>query len=196
MIASLRGTLSLRDPSDIVIETDGGTGYTLQVPIGVFERLPALGSRVQLLTELVVREDNWSLFGFDSAAEREVFRRLMAASGVGPRLALAILSTLGPDRTVRSIRERDLAALASVPGIGRKKAERIVLELTDRLDDVPAAGATNAMSSPATAAARALVSLGFPAAAAERAVRGVIDANAEADTETIIRRALAELRAK
>ena len=137
MIASVEGTLALRDPTGIVITTAGGTGYQLEVPLGVFERLPAVGTTLQLHTELVVREDAWALYGFDTPLERAVFRRLLGASGVGARIALAMLSALGPDRTVRAIREKDLAALASVPGIGKKKAERLVLELGDRLDDLP-----------------------------------------------------------
>ncbi len=184
MIASLRGTLVVRDPMGIVIETAGGTGYLVDVPLGVFERLPALGQPVQLHTELVVREDAWSLFGFDSLTERAVFRRLMAASGVGPRLAIAILSTLGPERTVRAVLDKDLAALASVSGIGKKKAERIVLELGDRLDDLPAAAP---VAMPSADAVRALVALGYSAAAAETAIRTALDGGAPQDTAALVR---------
>ena len=106
------------------------------MPLGVLERLPANGTRISLHTELVVREDGWSLYGFDRVVEREVFQRLLGASGFGPRLALALISALGGDRTVRSIKGKDLAALSSVPGIGKKKAERLVLELQDKLDDI------------------------------------------------------------
>ena len=190
MIASVRGVLVLRDPEGIVIETPGGTGYHIQVSIGVFERLPAVGHDVRLDTELVVREDGWSLFGFDHAMERMVFQRLMSASGVGPRLALAILSTLGPDRTVRAVRDRDLAALGQVPGIGRKKAERIALELGDRLNDLPA---TEPVAAPSADAVRALVGLGYPAAAAEAAVRAALDGGASHDTAALVRRALQEM---
>jgi len=193
MIASIRGTLVVRDPTGIVIETAGGTGYLVEVPLGVFERLPAAGSPVTLHTELVVREDSWSLYGFDGVTERAVFRRLLDASGVGPRLALAILSALGPERTVRAVRDRDLAALATVSGIGRKKAERIAIELTDRLDDLPAA---EAVPMPSADAVRALVKLGYPAAAAEAAVRVAIDRGAEQDTAALLRRALSELARK
>ena len=193
MIASIRGTLVVRDPTGIVIETAGGTGYLVEVPLGVFERLPAAGSPVMLHTELVVREDSWSLYGFDGVTERAVFRRLLDASGVGPRLALAILSALGPERTVRAVRDRDLAALATVSGIGRKKAERIAIELTDRLDDLPAA---EAVPMPSADAVRALVKLGYPAAAGEAAVRVAIDRGAEQDTAALLRRALSELARK
>ena len=196
MIASVSGVLVLRDPSGIVVETAGGTGYLLEVPLSVFERLPAAGERVQLNTELVVREDAWSLYGFDTLAERAVFRRLMGASGVGPRLALAILSGLGPDRTVRAIREKDLAVLASVSGIGKKKAERIVLELIDRLDDLPVAAQSTESRTPSADAVRALVKLGYTPAASETAVRAALDAGKTQDTAALVRRALSELTRK
>jgi Holliday junction DNA helicase RuvA len=183
--------LLFRDPTGVVLEV-AGVGYQVAVPLGVFERLPAAGEMVHLYTELVVREDDWSLYGFDSPVQRTIFRRLMAASGVGARLALAILSALGPDRTVRAIRERDLAALSTVPGIGRKKAERIALELTDRLDDLPTA-AGPAASSPASEAVRALVALGYASPAADAAVRAATDSGTAADTASLVRRALLEL---
>ena len=193
MIASLRGTLAVRDPSGIVVETTGGVGYLVEVPLGTFERLPAVGSEVRLLTELVVREDAWMLFGFDGAVERAVFRRLMGAAGVGARLALAILSTLGAERTVRAVRDKDLAVLASVSGIGRKKAERIVLELGDRMDDLPAAAP---VASPAADAVRALMALGYPAALAAAAVRAAADSSGTLETAALVRRALTDLTRK
>jgi Holliday junction DNA helicase RuvA len=196
MIALVTGVLALRDPSGIVIDTAGGTGYLLEVPLSVFERLPAAGERVQLHTELVVREDAWSLYGFDTATERAVFRRLMGASGVGPRLALAILSALGPERTVRAIRDRDLAVLASVSGIGKKKAERIALELRDRIDDLPVAAETGESRLPSADAVRALVKLGYTPAASETAVRAALDAGTSPDTAGLVRRALSELTRK
>ncbi|HEY3934191.1 MAG TPA: Holliday junction branch migration protein RuvA [Gemmatimonadales bacterium] len=193
MIASIRGILAVRDPSGVVVDTASGIGYRIEVPLGVFERLPPVGSTVQLYTELVVREDAWALYGFDAVVERAVFGRLMGASGVGPRLALAILSALGPDRTVRAVRDRDLAALASVSGIGRKKAERITLELADRLDDLPVGAGPAAPPIPSADAVRALVTLGFAAAPAEIAVRRIIDQGGPQDTAVLVRRALSEL---
>ena len=195
MIASLRGTLAVRDPSGIVVETPGGVGYLVDVPLGTFERLPPVGAEVRLLTELVVREDAWMLFGFDSPIERAVFRRLMGAAGVGARLALAILSTLGAERTVRAVRDKDLAVLASVSGIGRKKAERIVLELGDRMDDLPAT-ATATVASPAADAVRALMALGYPAAQADAAVRAASDSGGTLETAALVRRALNDLTRK
>ena len=188
MIASLRGILTHRDPTGLVIEV-AGVGYAVEVPLGTFERLPAAGKEGTLHTELVVREELWSLYGFDRAVDRAIFRRLLGASGVGARLALAIMSSLGSDRAVRAIRDRDLAVLSSVPGIGKKKAERISLELADRLDDLPA---TAPVVSPSSDAVRALVALGWPTAQAETAVRGVADA-ASLDTAALVRRALNDL---
>ncbi|MEP6591976.1 MAG: Holliday junction branch migration protein RuvA [Gemmatimonadota bacterium] len=195
MIALVEGTLALRDPTGIVIATAGGTGYQIEVPLGVFERLPPLGSKTQLHTELVVREDAWALYGFDTPTERAVFRRLLGASGVGARIALAMLSALGPDRTVRAIREKDLAALSSVPGIGKKKAERLVLELGDRLDDLPVSNAagTSTVPAPSADAVRALSALGYPASAAEAAVRSAIEQGTALDTAALVRRALTDL---
>ena len=192
MIASITGTLAVRDLDGIVVQTAGGTGYLIDVPLGVFERLPAAGTTVHLHTELVVREDGWSLYGFDTPIERAVFRRLLGAAGVGPRLALSILSALGPERTVRAVRDKDLAALGTVSGIGKKKAERIVLELGDRLDDLPMAAP---IPTPAADAVRALMALGYPQTAADAAVRAASDAGTT-DTAALVRRALSELSRK
>ncbi len=188
MIASVSGVLTEKAPESIVIQTDGGVAYALTVPLGVFERLPAPGARVSLYTELVVREDGWSLFGFDQPGERAVFQRLLGASGFGPRLALALLSTLGPERTVRSIQQKDIAALSTVNGIGRKKAERLVLELSDRFRDLGADLPTRPIG-PAEEAVSALVGLGYPQAVAEEAVREVV-ADGAGDTARVIRQAL------
>ncbi len=194
MIATVAGVLVEREGDTIVVQTDGGVGYALTVPLGVAERLPGKGARVSLHTELVVKEDGWSLFGFDRPAERTVFQRLLGASGFGPKLALALLSALGAERTVRSIRSRDLAALSSVGGIGRKKAERLVLELQDRFGDVgleppaPAGGG-------AGEAVTALIGLGYGAGAAEDAVRAALAAGDSQDTSQLIRRALRQLAA-
>jgi Holliday junction DNA helicase RuvA len=192
MIASITGVLADREGETVVVQTDSGVGYAVTVPLGVFERLPPRGSRVSLYTELVVREDAWALFGFDRPADRLVFQRLLGASGFGPKLALAVLSALGPDRTVRSIRERDIAALSTVTGIGRKKAERLVLELRDRFDDVAQSPAERPASG-SDQAVRALLALGYAPAAAEEAVRGVLANGAGGDTAVVVRQALAAL---
>ena len=195
MIAIVTGTLAARDGETIVVQTDGGVGYEITVPTGVAGRLPAPGGRVSLHTELVVKEDGWSLFGFDRAAERRIFQRLLGASGFGPKLALALLSALGAERTVRSILGRDLAALSSVGGIGRKKAERLVLELRDRFEDVPLEPET-ARTAGSDEAVRALVGLGYGAGAAEDAVRAALAAGSEQEAPQLIRRALQRLASR
>lgn len=189
MIATIQGTLTERDDDTIVIETAGGVGYAVTVPLGVFERLPQAGATVRLFTELVVREDGWLLFGFDQATERRIFQRLLGASGFGPRLALALLSTLGPDRTVKSIKGKDIAALATVSGIGRKKAERLILELSDKFGDVEIE-ATRTIPRPAEEAVQALTALGYAPAVAEDAVRQVIGTVEEGDTAQVVKKAL------
>jgi len=192
VIARVTGVLVERAGDGLVIETDGGVGYAVTVPSGVAERLPATGARVSLFTELVVKEDGWALFGFDRAMERMVFQRLLDASGFGPKLALAMLSALGPERTVRSILARDLTALSSVSGVGRKKAERLVLELQDKFGDV-------SLQSPAPRAAgtedavQALVGLGYGPGAADEAVRAALADGAPSETSQLIRQALQRL---
>ena len=192
MIARVSGVLAERAGDTIVVETDGGVGYALSVPAGVAERLPPPGGRVSLFTELVVKEDGWSLFGFDRAAERMVFQRLLGASGFGPKLALALLSALGAERTVRSILARDLAALSSVSGVGRKKAERLVLELQDKFGDIslqtPAARAPGGDD-----AVQALVGLGYGPGDADEAVRAALADGSPSETSQLIRRALQRL---
>lgn len=192
MIARVSGVLAERAGDTIVVETDGGVGYALAVPAGVAERLPPAGGRVSLFTELVVKEDGWSLFGFDRPAERAVFQRLLGASGFGPKLALAVLSALGAERTVRSILSRDLAALSSVSGVGRKKAERLVLELQDKFGDVSLQ--TPAPRGPGSdEAVQALVGLGYGPGVADEAVRAALADGPPGETSQLIRRALQRL---
>jgi len=178
VIARITGTLAAKDLDRVEITTDGGVAYELVIPLSVFEMLPRVGEPVMLFTHLVVRDDGWLLCGFASALERRVFQRLLSANGVGPALALGMLSTLSADRLVRAIRERDVATLLGVPRVGRKKAERLVLDLADKMDDVqgeqdagsmPSAGAT------AEDAVRALVSLGYHTTDADKAVRAALD---------------------
>jgi len=192
VIARVSGVLAERAGDTIVVETDGGVGYALTVPAGVAERLPATGARVSLFTELVVKEDGWALFGFDRPVERMVFQRLLDASGFGPKLALAMLSALGPERTVRSILARDLAVLSTVSGVGRKKAERLVLELQDKFGDV-SLHTPGTRAPGAEEAVQALVGLGYGPGAADEAVRGVLADGAPADPSQLIRRALQRL---
>lgn len=194
MIATLTGAIAERHGETLVVQTDGGVGYAVTVPVGVAVRLPPRGSRVTLFTELVVKEDGWSLYGFDSGTERQVFQRLLSASGFGPRLALSLLSALGPERTVKSILGRDLTALSSVSGIGRKKAERLVLELQDRFSDL-VIERTTPRDNGTEDAVQALMGLGYGVAAADDAVRAALAEGAPVETPQLIRRALQQLAA-
>jgi len=194
MIATLNGVLTEREGEAVVIQTDGGVGYAVAVPLGVFERLPARGSRCALFTELVIREDAWTLFGFDTAQERAIFQRLLSASGLGPRLALAILSTLGPERAVRSIQGKDIAALSTVSGIGKKRAEKLIVELSDRFADLavtPVAGPSRVSDE----AVRALTALGYSPAVADDAVRAALAGGSSDGIEALVRRALQQVTA-
>ena len=199
MIARLTGRLAAVHGDRVTIETAGGVGYEVVVPAGVVERLGPAGSEVTLATELVVREDGWTLFGFSAEAERRFFQRLTTVSGVGPKLALALVSTLGLERGARAVRDRDVTTLASVSGIGKKTAERLALELADKVGDfVGDGGAGGAAPAPlaggARAARQALERLGYSPAESDRAVRRALSesgAPADADgTEPLVRRAL------
>lgn len=196
MIASVSGTLAAKGADRVVVETAGGVGYEVTVPLGVMERLPGLGDRVTLATELVVREDGWALYGFLEDAERRLFQRLLTVTGVGPKIAVAFLSTLGAERGTRAIQKKDIGALSSVSGVGRKLAERLALELGDKLGEL-VGGAAPALSGPAESALAALERLGYPAPEAERALRAALAGDgAKADAETLVRRALHVLTAK
>jgi holliday junction DNA helicase RuvA len=197
MIAQLAGRLVTRDVERVEIATSGGVTYELSIPLGTFEALPPRGEAVTLFTHLVVRDDEWLLYGFSSAHERAVFRRLLAATGVGPALALGMLSRFNADRLVRAIREKDVDTLQSVPRVGRKKAQQLVLDLADKLDDLSGDGAPGiAPTAPgADHAVRALVSLGVAPADADKAVReAMADGAAGKDLATLIRDALSRTR--
>ena len=151
-----------------------------------------------LHTYLVVKEDGWQLFGFTTPHERRVFQKVLGAKGVGPALALGLLSSLTAERLVRAIREKDVATLQSVPRVGRKKAEQLILDLADKLDELQSSGAPSGVgrgAAPGTDdAIRALVSLGYSTADAEKAVRGVLDGGAKGmSAPELIRAALARI---
>ena len=196
MIASISGRVAAKHGDRVVIETSGGVAYEITVPIGVMEKLPALGERVTLATELVVREDAQSLYGFLSEMEKRFFQTLLGVSGIGPRTAIALLSTLGAERGSRAIRGRDIATLTSVSGIGRKTAERLALELADRMGDVSSDAAPP--TGTAEAAVRALERLGYAPADADKVVRQVLaaDGGVAADPAALVRRALELLAAR
>ena len=191
MISRIRGTLLKRDLDTAEVMTSGGVAYQLSVPLSVFERLPQEGSDVELITYQVVREDSIELFGFLEDGERRLFGRLLTASGVGPRLALSMMSTLPPQRLVRAIVEKDTAALRQVPGLGTKKAEKLAVELADRLDDLAVAVAgSRAEGRTAEDAVGALVALGYSSSEASEAVRTALDADGRIQGVELIRAAL------
>ncbi len=190
MIAGVSGTLLSKTGDRVVVATAGGVTYSIGVPLGVLECMPSEGSEVSLKTVPVVREDGWALYGFVEDHERDVFQRLLGASGVGPRLALALVSTLGGARVARSIKENDLGALCTVPGIGKKTAERIVLELRDRLGDISVPGAPEATAGPPDQAVQALINLGYSTNDAERAVREAVSQQGAGEPVDLIRGAL------
>jgi Holliday junction DNA helicase RuvA len=196
MISQLTGKLLVKELDHVEVLTASGVAYELAVPLGTFEAIPRAGETCTLHTHLVVREDGWQLYGFSVVAEKRVFRRLLAATGVGPALALGMLSTLSSDRLVRAIRERDVATLMSVPRVGRKKAEQLILDLADKLDDLvaPDEAAPRPGGAVADDAMRALVSLGYSANHAEKAVRAALDSAVERlDAAALIRVALAKV---
>jgi Holliday junction DNA helicase RuvA len=197
LISQVFGKLAAKELDHVELLTEGGVGYELAIPLSAYEALPKVGETATLHTHLVVREDGWQLYGFATPFERRVFRRVLDAKGVGPALALGMLSALSAERLVRAIRERDIATLQSVPRMGRKKAEQLVLDLADKLDDLgmePRAG-PRPEGAGADDAIRALVSLGYTLAEAEKAVRAALDSNGRAQSATdLIRNALAQVR--
>ena len=195
MISRIHGTLLTRDLNRAEVLTAGGVGYAIEIPTSVYERLPSPGEAVELRTFQVVREDAVLLYGFLEEGERTLFSRLISASGVGPRLALALLSALPGHALVRSIRDRNVATLTAVSGVGKKTAERLVLELSGKLDDLAfAAPGTGARAPGMEEALRALVVLGLSPVEAERAVHAVLQEQGALPAQELIRAALARPR--
>ncbi len=196
MIARIHGTLLTGGIDRIEVLTASGLAYEVLVPLSVLETLPRVGGEVALHTAMVVREDAWLLFGFPTAEERRLFHRLMGTTGVGPSLAMNLLSTLTAERLVRAIRAGDLATLTQVPRVGKKLAERLVLELRDKLDgtgmeEITPAGRAATPSAPGSDAVRALVALGYAPTDADRAVRATLDGAPKGEsTADLIRRSL------
>jgi Holliday junction DNA helicase RuvA len=196
MIAAVAGTLAAKTADRVVVQTSGGIAYEVTVPLGVMERLPGIGATVTLATELVVREDGLSLYGFLDESERRLFQRLLTVNGVGPRIAIAFLSTLGAERGAKAIQKKDLATLSSVSGVGRKLAERLALELSDKLGEL-VGGQPAPLDAPARAALAALERLGYGGTEAERALRQALAGDGgDADAEALVRRALHALTTK
>lgn len=192
MIGRLHGVLLHKEPPALLVDV-GGVGYELEAPMTTFYELPAVGERVTLYTHLVVREDAHLLYGFAREAQRRLFRALLKVNGVGPRVALAVLSGLSDEEFSRCVADEDIARLTRVPGIGRKTAERLVIEMRDKLPAeaaAPVSAVANAppAADPVSEAVSALVALGYKPNEASRAVRGVSAKGLSA--EEIIRQAL------
>ena len=193
MIGRLHGVLLRKEPPALLVDV-GGVGYELEAPMTTFYELPPVGEMVTLYTHLVVREDAHLLYGFAREGQRRLFRELLKVNGVGPRVALAVLSGLSDDEFSRCVAEEDIARLTKVPGIGRKTAERLVIEMRDKLSaDIAGPAAVSATgpaapADPVSEAVSALVSLGYKPNEASRAVRGVPSKGLSA--EEIIRQAL------
>jgi holliday junction DNA helicase RuvA len=197
MISMVAGTVVAKSLDRAEVMTEAGVAYEMAIPLQLASSLPAVGQSVTLHTHLVVKEDGWQLFGFATPSDRTIFRAVLGATGVGPALALALLSTLSAERLVRAIRERDIATLQTVPRVGRKKAEQMILDLADKMPDietVDATGATRPHSSVAEDAARGLVSLGYSRADADRAVRAALENGTGSSAPDVIRAALKHLQ--
>lgn len=196
MIGSLAGVLASKSPPHLLLEV-GGVGYELEAPMSTFSVLPDVGQRARLLTHLHVREDAQVLYGFGTAAERTLFRNLLKVSGVGPRIALAILSGVSASSFAHAVLAKDSAMLTRIPGVGRKIAERLIIEMRDRIDIEEqsatsiAAAVTSAASGPQGEAFSALVAFfGYKPAEATRLLKAVESGDEALSTEELIRRAL------
>jgi Holliday junction DNA helicase RuvA len=189
MIGRLRGTLIAKQPPWIVLDV-GGVGYELEVPMSTLYDLPEAGREVTLLTHYAIREDTAALYGFLREEERALFRNLQKVSGIGARIALAVLSGVSTNEFARLVHEADIAALTRIPGIGKKTAERIVVELRDRIDAMSTLQprAQGKLSSPQDEAVAALQQLGYKPVEAARLAKAA--ANEGDDAEAIIRKAL------
>jgi Holliday junction DNA helicase RuvA len=191
MIGSIRGRIASKTPPQLLVEV-GGVGYEIEAPMSTFFLLPSVGHEVLLLTHLVVREDAHILYGFGTHDERRLFRSLIKVSGVGPKIALALLSGINVEAFAMCVQNQDIAALTKVPGIGRKTAERLVVEMKDRLGP-PSETVVNSVASPPGAnpeaeAFGALVALGYKPAEATRLLKAA--GPGTHSTEELIRRAL------
>jgi Holliday junction DNA helicase RuvA len=191
MIARLSGILLDKNPPYMVIDVNG-VGYEVEAPAGVFSDLPTNGSEVAIVIHHHFSQDHQTLYGFASLGERELFRKLLKISGIGAKMALTILSGASGEELARYVSSGDVAALVRMPGIGKKTAERIIMELRDKLEGIAIAGGTSAggtvSSDPATEASHALASLGYKPAEVSSMVNAV--AKPDMPAEDIIRKAL------
>lgn len=195
MIGRITGTLVEKQPPHLLVDVNG-VGYDVEAPMSTFYQLPAVGEQVTLHTHLIVREDAHLLCGFATQAERQLFRHLIKVNGVGAKLALTILSGISANEFARSVHEKDTVTLTRLPGVGKKTAERLIIEMRDRLEDIPGeflpSAMGNAVEAPAGTAARdalsALVALGYKPQEASRLLQHVDTEGLE--SEAIIKLAL------
>jgi Holliday junction DNA helicase RuvA len=204
MIAHLSGTLRSKQATSVILDV-GGVGYEVSIPLSTFYELDELGSQVQLRIYTHVREDALQLYGFRTARERELFMRLISVSGIGPKLGITLLSGMSADEMIASIRTNNLARLTLIPGVGQKTAERLVVELRDKIASLsspeleeelgakpgaPAAASEDAVRSDALSA---LLNLGYQKSAAEKAITAALVEGGEISVESILRRSLRQL---
>lgn len=196
MIAHLRGRLFTKQPGTAIVEA-GGVGYEVIISIPTFTALPTEGAEVSLHIHTQVREDVLALYGFLDPKEKRLFERLITVSGVGPKLAVTILSGLNPERTVAAIRAQDHATLTHIPGVGKKLAERLVVELKDKLEDMAVAPVTMTAAGPAAEdVLSALTNLGYQRPAAQKAIESAVekDKSLGQDFDALFRTALKIIR--
>ena len=194
MIAHLRGKLLAKHPNQAIVETSG-VGYDVTISVSTFSDLPALGTEVALHIHTHVREDQLALYGFLRPSEKLLFEKLLTVSGIGPKLAITILSGMPADEMVGAIRGNDVARLTRIPGIGKKTAERMVLELRDKLPEAnsSAAPAAAAMSTTEEDVLSALMNLGYQRASAEKALAAVANESGAKSFDSLFRSALGRL---
>ena len=193
MIAHLRGRLFSKQPNQAIVEC-GGIGYDVTISVPTFSALPAEGAEVSLVIYTHVREDQISLFGFSEAIEKKLFEKLIAVSGIGPKLAITVLSGLPAEKLVGAIRGGDHATLTRIPGIGKKTAERVVLELKDKLDEM-GAGPAASVGAIGDDVLSAMVNLGYPRATAQKAIEAAMEkSDGSGDFEQLFRAAIAAIR--
>jgi holliday junction DNA helicase RuvA len=193
MIAHLRGTLLAKHPNQAIVET-AGVGYDVTISVPTFSDLPAVGSNVALHIHTHVREDMIALYGFLRPSERLLFEKLITVSGIGPKLAITILSGMAADEMVGAIRGNDVTRLTRIPGIGRKTAERMVLELRDKLPEAaPTAPAIPALNAVEEDVLSALINLGYQRAPAEKILAAVVKEGSGKSFDQIFRAVLGRL---
>lgn len=195
MIAQISGTLAQKIPGEVVVDV-GGVGYQVLIPLNVFYRLPEVGALISLQIYTHVREDALQLFGFHDTEEKQLFLLLISVSGIGPKLAVNILSGIAAEDLARALKESDQARLVAIPGVGRKLAERMIVELKDRFAALPPIGGeiakTEAGSQILLDAVSALVNLGYKRPEAEKVVRDVLK-KGERSLENVIKETLRRL---